>query len=501
MKFSQSKGNMPGRAFASVAAPISNFFVRLYKSAKLMSKSEKKLTYSLLTIFLVLIAVKANQFYIRHTQVVPAFGGSYREEVLGEVKYLNPVLAKSDTEKSISGLIYDGLVKVDEEGNIVAGLAKEWEISSNGLTYTFILREDASFHNGQPFDAGDVIATINLIKDPSVKSTHLDKWKDVKVSTPDPTVVEFELPSPYGPFLYQCMQGIMSKEDINSSLIDNFNGTGPYKFTNTSNILNGDIKKISLVANTSYFERSPYIKDLSFDILPETKQSEAKASVSNYSAGAGFPNDKKNFLNMDFETERQLALIANLRRPAMADAAIRKRSMNFEKGDQTLDIKILALDAQSQRDQISEFEKDAKEANINLSIEYVKAVDYQDALLKRDYDLALYGFNFGYDRDPYVFWHSSKYEGMNLAGYKDKSSDILLEDARMIADAAERNAKYDEFFGKISTDNIVKFFPLSKYEFSVKFDVKGVDPVKAYQPEDRFAGILDWYLTEKRVRK
>lgn len=501
MKFSQSKGIMRSKTLGSMLRPFANFFQRLYKSAKFMSVREKRLSYFLSAIVLILISVKGNQFYIAHTQIVPAFGGSYKEEILGDVKYLNPVLAKSDAEKSISGLIYDGLVKVDEKGDIVPDLAKEWEISPDGLTYTFVLREDVTFHNGQVFDAGDVVATINLIKDPTVKSTHIDEWKDVKVSTPDPTVVEFELPRPYGPFLYQCMQGIISKEDLSSSLIDNFNGTGPYKFTSTSNVTNGDLKKIAFSANQNYFARSPYIKELSFDILPDPKESEAISSVPNYSGTAGFPNEKKNFLNMDFETERQLALIANLRRPAMANSATRKRVMNFEKSDQVLNIKLIALDAEAQRNQISLFEQAAKDANINLEVNYVKVLDYQDSLKKRDYDLLLYGFNFGYDRDPYVYWHGSQIDAMNFAGYADKSSDILLEDARMISETADRNAKYNEFFAKVQDASIIKFFPLSKYEFSVKYDVKGINPVKAYQPEDRFTGILDWYLTEKRVRK
>lgn len=501
MKFSQSKGIMRSKILGSMLRPFSNFAKRLYKSAKLMSGRERRLTYLLSAIALVLIVLKTNQFYVAHTQIVPAFGGSYKEEILGDVKYLNPVLAKSDAEKSISGLIYDGLVKVDEKGDIAPDLAKEWEISSNGLTYTFVLREDITFHNGQVFDAGDVVATINLIKDPAVKSTHIDEWKDVKVSSPDPTVVEFELPRPYGPFLYQCMQGIISKEDMNSSLVDNFNGTGPYKFTSTSNVTNGDMKKVALTANQNYFVRSPYVKELSFDILPDAKESEAVSSASNYFGTAGLPNDKKNFLNMDFETERQLALIVNLRNPAMADGATRKRAMNFEKGDQTLNIKLMALDAEAQRNQVSSFEQAAKDANINLEINYVKAIDYQSELKKRDYDLLLYGFNFGYDRDPYVYWHSSQIDAMNFAGYSDKSSDILLEDARMISETGERNAKYNEFFTKVQNANTIKFFPLSKYEFSVKYDVLGMNPVKAYQPEDRFAGILDWYLTEKRVRK
>ena len=484
----------------SLFALIAAFSKRIAKSASLMSPSERIISIVFSVLAIILIVIKGNQLFISNTEPIPAFGGSYNEEVLGDVKYLNPVLAKSDAEKSISGLIYDGLVKIGEDGNVIPDLAKSWEISNDGLVYTFQLQNGIAFHNGQNFSAADVISTINLIQDPNIKSAYLDEWKDVDVTSPDPSVVTFTLPRPYGPFIYQCIQGIISQDDVNSSLVDNFNGTGPYKFIKTLSIQNGGGKKVTLSANRNYFNGSPYIKDISFDAFPDAQISLATSLINNYQATAGLPNPNDDFQNKDFETERQLALIANLRQPNMANVDIRSRIMQFLPGDK-IKVRLLALDAKAQRDKADELIQKANAANIEIEANFVKSVDYPNAILERNYDLILYGFDYGYDRDPYVFWHGSQSDAMNLAGYKDKSSDILLEDARMISDSVARNAKYDQFFESVKNQNLIVFFPYSKYNFSVKSNIHGIGNIRANKPQDMFANITQWFITERRVSK
>lgn len=502
MILSQPKGPLFIRTTLKKATkPIASFFRRLKKGVSLMSKGEKLLSLILISVALILGIIKVSQYYVTHTVAVPAFGGTYKEALEGEVKYLNPILAKTDAEKSISNLIYDGLVKVDKEGNISPSLAKEWQIGSDGLQYIFTLRDGVTFHNGQIFDAGDVVATINLIQDPSIKSAHYDIWKDVKVATPDPSTVEFDLPRSYGPFIFQCTQGIMSKDDINSSLVSNFNGTGRYKFISSSSVYDGYVKRISLSANRNHFDLPSHIESMTFDVFSPGQSSLVNQNISNYSAEAGFAADQGKFVIYNFETNRQLALIANTRQPQMADAATRKRVMQFTPGDPKLSIKLLALDAKAQKDEVDELNERAKAANIEIMTDFASSVDFQEKLLKRDYDIVLYGFDFGYDRDPYVYWHGSQLNAMNIAGLSDKTLDILLEDARMIADPVERNAKYDQFFESVKARDLIVFFPFSKYNYAVKSEVKGIDSIIASKPQDRFAGEANWFMIESRVKK
>ena len=68
--------------------------------------------------------------------------------------------AASDTE-AIMHNVFEGLCLYDENGEIIPGLAESWDISEDGLTYTFHLRQGVTFHNGDAFDSADVLYSYN----------------------------------------------------------------------------------------------------------------------------------------------------------------------------------------------------------------------------------------------------------------------------------------------------------------------------------------------------
>lgn len=76
---------------------------------------------------------------------------------------LDPLMAKDDETKSILSLIYEGLVKIDGQGKIQSGLAEDWQVTNDARTYTFNLRTDVKWHNGQAFTSADVKATFDKI--------------------------------------------------------------------------------------------------------------------------------------------------------------------------------------------------------------------------------------------------------------------------------------------------------------------------------------------------
>lgn len=85
------------------------------------------------------------------TVSVPASGGTFVEGVVGRPSTLNPLLSDPyPVDREIDNLIFDGLVRYDERGNVVPALAKEWIVSDDGLTITFTLYEDRVWHDGQP---------------------------------------------------------------------------------------------------------------------------------------------------------------------------------------------------------------------------------------------------------------------------------------------------------------------------------------------------------------
>ena len=86
---------------------------------------------------------------------------------------------------------YDTLVEPDTTGNIVPALAESWSVSADGLTWTFKLRKDVVFHNGQAFSSKDVKATFDRIKDEAFASPKRSEFAPIKaIATPDAQTVE-----------------------------------------------------------------------------------------------------------------------------------------------------------------------------------------------------------------------------------------------------------------------------------------------------------------------
>ena len=143
--------------------------------------SRERLTANIL--ILVIIASLAGTilgFYFHFTKEIPIPGGEYIEGVVGQPLYVNPVLAGSnDADADLAALVYSGLFKYDPEGKLTADLAENFEISEDKLTYSFHLKKDVKWHDGEPFTADDVLFTIQAIQDPAYKSPLRQSWQGV----------------------------------------------------------------------------------------------------------------------------------------------------------------------------------------------------------------------------------------------------------------------------------------------------------------------------------
>jgi ABC-type transport system substrate-binding protein len=491
-----------GRIFPSLAFVLkylSSCLKRAVLGIRSMQKSERLSLFGLIIIFLVLIVIKGREVYLDRTISVPKSGGIYRELNIGQVEYLNPILAKTDTERSISRLIYSGLVKVDQGGNIVPDLAQSWEVSPDGLTYTFHLNSEIYFDNGAEFDSGDVVATVEKIKDPQTKSPYREIWSSVTVAVPDKETVTMELPYPYGPFIYNCIQGVVDSNDAEGSLVGNINGTGAYKIKKIATDKSSKISQIELVAGDSNYLNSVLISEVIIDLAKEAKES--FGSLDKYMAVFGTVPDQQNYIKQSFAINRCVALIPNIRGDLLADQGNRDKIFKEGAFNQETPLKLLIQDVESQVSVADNLVEEFSGKNIKLEVLKLSGPEYIKKRQSREFDLLLTGFDFGYDRDPYSYWHTTQLEKENYAGYSDKSSDIALEDARMMLDALERNKRYDQFFDTMREKSLIKFFDPVECNFFVSGELKGMESISASKPEDRFNSIGNWYLKEGRVKK
>ncbi len=102
---------------------------------------------------------------------VPAVGGTYTEALVGAPELINPLFASvNDVDVDLARLVYSGLMKYDENQQLVPDLAASNALSEDKKTYTFTLRQDVTWHDGEPFTARDVAFTFERIQDPAVAS-------------------------------------------------------------------------------------------------------------------------------------------------------------------------------------------------------------------------------------------------------------------------------------------------------------------------------------------
>ena len=199
---------------------------------------------------------------------IPKEGGQMHEGMIGTPRFVNPVLAISDTDRDLSTLIYSGLLRINANGELIPDLAETYSVSEDGLTYYFKLRENAEFHDGTPVTTDDIIYTISKTQDPAIKSPKRPNWDGIQIEKINEREIEFTLSAPYAPFIYNTTLGILPKhkwQDITNeefaftSLNTNAIGSGPYKIEHINRDENEIITSYELKGFSKYTIKRPYI--------------------------------------------------------------------------------------------------------------------------------------------------------------------------------------------------------------------------------------------------
>lgn len=188
--------------------------------------------------------------------------------VTTDVDTLAPWTATQFQATKVLGNIYGTLTELDEELNVVPGLAESWETSEDGLTVTLQLREDVTFTDGSEFDAEDVVASLNAIQDEetaAVSATNLAAVENVEAT--DTHEVTLTLGAPDAALFSKLAVGGMAilPSDVDLDEIESTpNGTGP--FTLESHNPNQDL---TLEANSDYWGGEPDLDSIEFRVIPD----------------------------------------------------------------------------------------------------------------------------------------------------------------------------------------------------------------------------------------
>ncbi len=158
--------------------------------------------------------------------------------ISAEPSTLDPHIQSGQATRLIKQQIYRGLMTYQEDSSIAPDAAESYEVSEDGLTYTFQLREEITFQDGTPVTAEDVVFTIDRIMDESVAATFGSDFRSIvdHAEADGETAVKIILQKPCAPFLeYLCLPeaAIVSKafcEENGNDLSNAAMGCGPYSF-------------------------------------------------------------------------------------------------------------------------------------------------------------------------------------------------------------------------------------------------------------------------------
>ncbi len=205
-----------------------------------------------------------------------------------EPPHLDPTSAAAGAIDSVLySNVFEGLTRFMGDGSIVPGLAESWEISDDGLTYTFKLHDGVTFHDGTTMDAEDVKFSLDRARaEDSVNAQKALYTGIADVEVIDPLTVKLTLSEPNGSLLFNLAWGdavIVAPESI-ENIKQMPIGTGAFKFVNW---VQGD--KIELERNDAYWGDAPALAKATFKFISDPTAAFAAVMAEDVDAFAGFP--------------------------------------------------------------------------------------------------------------------------------------------------------------------------------------------------------------------
>jgi len=240
---------------------------------------ERILIFILIGIILLSLGLWIDIYYLKHSRLVPAKGGQYTEGLVGQPKYVNPILAQTnDIDMDLSYLVFSGLMTYNEKQELVPDLAENYQISEDKKTYIFTLKPNLFWQDGEPLTCDDIIFTIHRIQDPDFKSPLRSSFLNIDIEKIDASNLKFILKEPYAPFLSSLTFGILPMHiweaipAANASLSE-YNlkpiGSGPWQFYKLQKNKEGNIELYSLKPNPRYYGSKPYLDRINFQFYSQ----------------------------------------------------------------------------------------------------------------------------------------------------------------------------------------------------------------------------------------
>jgi len=248
-----------------------------------------------------------------------------------EPPHMDPTSAAAGAIDSVLySNVFEGLTRFGPDGSVNPGLASDWTISDDGLTYTFTLRQNVTFHDGTSMDADDVKFSLDRIGAEDSTNAQKALYAGITdVTVIDPQTVQITLDAPNGNMLFNLAWGdavIVAPESI-ETIKQMPIGTGAFKFDEW---VQGD--RVTLTRNDAYWGDAPALETATFKFISDPTAAFAAVMAQDIDAFSGFPAPENlpqfdadpRFQVIRGSTEGETILSINNKLPPFDDVRVRQ---------------------------------------------------------------------------------------------------------------------------------------------------------------------------------
>lgn len=522
----------------------------LAKTFNSLTSLEKKILIAAFIIFLSAFALRASFYYIDNTKVIASQGGEYREGIVGQPVFINPVLPTTEADRDISQLIFGNLKDITESTRR----------SEDGTIWNIRIFDDLRWHDGERVTSDDILFTLETIQNRDARSILYSSFQGITAERVSELEIKFTLQAPYAFFEEEHLTNlyIIPKHIFEDIPVQNFRlstyglnpvGFGPYQSDGFVKDDRGVIQSFNLKA---YREGliGPNIERITFKFFKDEEE-----LINAYNSGKidGFGLSSHEILSgeegekidtrhelYNLKSSRYYAIFINQTlsgrelkdvdvREALSRSVSREEIINEIFGGYAIPLYgPTFLTAESPGSYDPELLQDL-ELNITLpdepfllktanllkteweslgaivTLTPLSLKDIQEKVLKNtDYEMLMFGNITGASNDLFSFWHSSRrfYPDQNLSLYQSDTTDSLLEAFRKDFDKSTRNARLAEISDRIAASYPAIFLYSPDYIYVSAPNLRGFSNTKIMNTSsDRFSDITNWYVKTNRVWK
>lgn len=429
----------------------------------LLRRLVNALTPSERRIVLVLVAIVASATTLLVAGRFRASDGIVRGGV-----YTEGLVAASlaDVEPTVQALTQVGLLAPKETGELSGRLAEDWRVSDDAKTFEFHLKPG--------IDRAAVLAAYNPVTPDS-------PFVGTVVEPFDERGFRVRLSESYSPFLATFTKPLIP--------------LGPYVVADRQR------ESVTLVARPDYFEGEPYLETIVLQIFPTNDQLERSLrrstvdGAAQVSPGLSLPASFKRY---ELTLPRQTAAFFNLNHPVVDSLDTREKLIKHDRFADRLTLDVVTTETLATQADVRSLIAAWREANVQVQLTVLPAARVQrEVIPNRDYDVLIFGIDYGADPDPYPFWHSSqrKAAGLNLANFANVDADKLLEQARTTGKGEERTKRYEQFAAILDREQPWLVLKEAPWQFAVSAAIEGPANRTGFQPADRYRTVHRWHRT------